>query len=337
MRSAEPARPDQPAGSGKRFDKRLLLVLPALLLAVFLAGPRVAVEQPQQPISLPDDLDQYLRQSEARFDDITPGTEKTIIWAGEPHQQTPVAIVYLHGYSATRQETAPLSDHLAEHWGANLFYTRLSGHGRSGQAMAEPGAGDWLQDASEALAIGKRLGRQVIVIGTSTGATLATWLASQQADPQLLAVILISPNFAPAAAGAKVLGWPWAEYFVPLLGSEYQWTPRNAEQARYWSHRYPTRALLPMMALVNSVNDLPLEKIQTPILVIHSEDDQVVSPAAIVSAYERFGSPQKQRQVLKDSQDPSHHVLAGRILAAQDTPRVESLIRQFVEGLAPSH
>ncbi|MDD4273595.1 MAG: hypothetical protein PHG14_07705 [Desulfobacter postgatei] len=38
--------------------------------------------------------------------------------------------VYIHGFSATRKETAPLSDLVAKTLNANLFYTRLSGHGR---------------------------------------------------------------------------------------------------------------------------------------------------------------------------------------------------------------
>jgi hypothetical protein len=38
-----------------------------------------------------------------------PGAEKKIIWAGEAAQKTPLSIVYLHGFSATRQERAPQS------------------------------------------------------------------------------------------------------------------------------------------------------------------------------------------------------------------------------------
>ena len=79
-----------------------------LLIIIFLAGPRVAVDTELAPISLPVDLDSYLAASEAQFSDIVPNTEKTIIWASEPGQKTDIAVVYLHGFSATRQETAPL-------------------------------------------------------------------------------------------------------------------------------------------------------------------------------------------------------------------------------------
>ena len=105
-----------------------------------------------------------------------------------------------------------------------------------------------------------------------------TWLALQGDNPQVLAYVMVSPNFAPKDPAATVLTWPWATHFVPLLlGPEHQWQPRNAEQARYWSHRYPTQALLPMMALVKYVRDQPLEQVKTPILTLYSQDDQVVS------------------------------------------------------------
>lgn len=309
----------------------IILCLMAVLGGIFLAGPRVGVEHRPFTSRLPDDLSAYLANAEAAYSDITPGAEKTIIWAHPEHQQTDLAIVYLHGFSATRQETAPLCDELATAFGANLFYTRLSGHGRSNQALGEARAGDWLRDAEEALAIGQRLGRQVVIIGTSTGGTLAAWLAATQDAPQVLAYVLISPNFGPKDPAAQVLTWPWASTFVPwLLGPERQWTPLNAQQARYWNHRYPTQALLPMMALVQAVEALPLEQTHAPILMIHSPQDQVVSTPAATQAFARFGSANKQRVEFQDSQDPSHHVLAGRIVAPADTARVAPLIEQFI-------
>ena len=60
--------------------------------------------------------------------------------------QTQWAVVYIHGFSASRMETAPLADTIATALGANLFYARLAGHGRGGAAMGEPSVQDWLAD-----------------------------------------------------------------------------------------------------------------------------------------------------------------------------------------------
>jgi esterase/lipase len=310
----------------------------ALLLAalggVFFAGPRVAVDRQLHEVQLPADLDQYLAASEARYPDITPNTEKTIIWAYPDKRKTALSVIYLHGFSATRQETAPLSEQIAKQLGANLFYTRLTGHGRSGAAMAEASVNDWLNDSQEALQIGAQLGERVLVIATSTGATLATWLGTQPQSKNVLAYAMISPNFSPKDPAAQILTWPWAQHFAPLLiGPEHHWQPRNEAQARYWSHRFPTQALLPMMALVDYVHELPVESIKTPVLMIYSADDQVVSPDATVQMFARFGATPKQLLALADTQDDSHHVLAGAILSPADTPRVEAAIMQFIQPL----
>ncbi|MDP3848370.1 MAG: alpha/beta hydrolase [Pseudomonas sp.] len=310
------------------------LLIVTALLAAFCAGPRVEVTTQLKPLQLPADLDRYLADSEAHYPEIIPGTEKTIVWAHPDQRKTPLSVIYLHGFSATRQETAPLSDQVAKRLGANLFYTRLSGHGRGGAAMSEASVNDWLNDSQEALQIGQQLGERVLVIATSTGATLATWLATQPQSQNVLAYVLISPNFAPKDRAAQVLTWPWAKHFAPLLiGPEHHWQPRNAAHAQYWTHRFPTQALLPMMGLVAYVRELPVEAIHAPLLQIYSPEDKVVSPAAGVQMFARFGSSPKKLLALADTQDDAHHVLAGDVLSPRDTPRIEAAILQFLQPL----
>ncbi|WP_420628563.1 alpha/beta hydrolase [Candidatus Leptofilum sp.] len=310
------------------------LVIILLLVIVFLAGPRVVVDTELAPVNLPDDLDSYLAESEAQFSDIVPNAEKTIIWAGEPGQKTEISAVYLHGFSATRQETAPLSDNVVAELGANLFYTRFTGHGRSGEAMAEATVNDWLNDTWEAYQIGQRLGEKVIVIGVSTGGTAATWLAAQPNTDNLLATVLISPNFGPTDPTSEILTWPWAEQIVNLvIGSERSWEPANEGHAQYWTESYPTRAILPMMGLVKLTRRADLAGIQSPVLVIYSPNDTVVSPAKTEEIFAQIGVASKEIAPITDAQDEGSHVLAGDILAPNDTERVQQLILDFVAAL----
>ena len=51
--------------------------------------------------------------SEAAFTDLRPGTNKGIVWQGADRQRRPWAVVYLHGFSASRLETAPLAEVVA--------------------------------------------------------------------------------------------------------------------------------------------------------------------------------------------------------------------------------
>lgn len=247
---------------------KILLVLFLLGMIAFLAGPREHVDERIDAIRLPADLDQYLATSEGQFDDIIPGTEKTIIWADSTRQVSEIALVYLHGFSATRPETAPLSDRLADSLQANLFYTRLKGHGRDGEALANVTINDWFNDTAEALAIAHRFGRKVILIGTSTGGTLATWAAAQLEMKNVLAVIMLSPNYGPAAVGADVLTWPWARQFTPFfLGKTRSWEGSNAAHNHFWTTTYPVEALISMMALVDFVRESDLSGIKYPFFV----------------------------------------------------------------------
>ena len=318
----------------KRF--RILALFLAALVVVFLLGPRASVEVAKRPVTLPADLDAYLAESEARFEDLRPGVEKKIIWADPAlKQRTPLAVVYLHGFSATRRETEPLSDTVAARLGANLFYTRLAGHGRSVDAMGQASANDWLYDGYEALAIGRRLGEQVVVIGTSTGATLATWLATQpDATDSLLALVMISPNYGPKEPDSRKLLWPWGKTLAHLLvGPYFEWEPRNEDQARYWNTRYPTDALVTMMSLVDLVDEADLGAIRTPLLVVYSPNDQVVDPERIVATYPEIGAAYKRLVPLETVGDSTNHVLAGAILSPEETEPVAALILDFLAPL----
>lgn len=327
-----------PVASFVLYMKKIPLVTGAagiLLAAVLLAGQPASVAPPLSNTELPEDLDEYLQESEAHFSDITPGTNKTIIWADSSRKQTPRSLVYLHGFSATRQETAPVSDSLAQRWGGNLFYTRLTGHGRTTEAMGEATADDWLQDATEALDVGKRLGERVVLIGTSTGGTLAAWLAAQpEASEVLDAVILISPNFWPRAEGVGLLLWPYGRLLGKAVQGDYvEWEPANEAQAMYWTHRYPIGAAVEMMRLVKYVNDLDFAAVNVPVLILYSPEDQVVDPAYIRSVFDKIGSQTKEIIALENVEAHNNHVLAGAIISPGDTQRVIDYIDQFVRGL----
>ncbi len=310
-----------------------LAALAGLLAGTWFAGPVYRIDARVAPPALPEDLDAWLATTEGRHTDLVPGTGKSIVWAHPDRRRTPLAIVYLHGYSATRQEIAPLCDRLAALLGANLHYTRLTGHGRSAAAFGEVTGRDWLQDAAEALEIGRRIGERVIVVGTSTGGTLALWLAQQPGAEDIAAQLLVSPNFGPLDERSNLLAGPWGRQLQQvLIGDEYRWQPINEAHARYWTTRYPAQALVPMMALVKMVRESPLESIRTPTLFIYSPRDRVVSPRRIEEAFARIGAGLKQAHRVEHSEDPAHHVLAGDILAPAGTDALLGTMLGFLRA-----
>ncbi len=306
-------------------------LLPSLVFLIFLAGPRVEIDTTLRPLSLPEDLDDYLAVQEGTFLDLIPGTEKAIIWAGEPGEVTPLSIVYLHGFSASRQETAPLADMVAAELGANLFYTRFTGHGRTGEAMLEGSVNAWLNDTVEALKIGQRLGHQVVVIAASTAASAVTWMATQPIADNPMAMVLLSPNYGPADTRADMMLWPWGRQIAEfVVGPERILTPTSDLHATYWIQRYPTAALLPMMGLVRLARTADLERIHTPTLVIYSLEDKVVDPRRIEQTFERIGAEHKVLMPYSGSEDPDQHILAGDIRSPGSTQAVAGIILGFI-------
>lgn len=304
----------------------------------------------QRKIKSVADLDSYLNESESKFADITPGAEKKIVWFSDKNSVTDIAIVYIHGFSASRQEVSPVTENLAARLGANLFLTRLSGHGRSGDAMKDSSVKDLLADALEAFEIGKKIGKEVIVIGMSTGSTLATWLAAHENQPhlaQLKALILLSPNYGLANPKSNWLLKPAARYWLPVVeGRTYQFKPDNEQQARFWSWKYPTVALIPMMELVNYVTQMPLHHIQKPVLVLYSAEDRVIDIDKMQTVYARIGANSegtavemdynkaiKEIKIIKGAQGSQRHVLAGDIMSPGTTKDVESSIYDFIQRL----
>lgn len=323
---------------------RGILVLGLMAVALWVWPREVAIAPPVfDAAALPEDLDLWLTQRESVFSDITPGAEKRLVWAGAPGVRTPLAVVYVHGFSASSEETRPVPDRVAAALGANLYFTRLAGHGRGGAALAGASAADWLVDLAEALAVGARIGDRVVIMATSTGAavTLAglgapDLRAAIPAADKVAGVVFISPNFRLAsAANGAVLDLPGAARFVPLLiGAEQVWPTRNAAHARYWTTRYPTEALFPMAHVMRAARAVEPATVQVPLLVLGSPDDVVVSPAAGAAVVARWGGRvERESWAWREGMDREAHVIAGDIRSPGMTDAAAARIIAWAEGL----
>lgn len=284
---------------------------------------------------LPEDLDRFLAASEARFAGIRRQTEKKIVWRSPRRLRTDFTVVYLHGFSASRMELHPLCDLLAQKIGANLFYTRLNGHGQDGPALAAAKVEDWLQDGLEALAVGNRLGRRIILIGTSTGAALATWLAAHAPQrSRIHALILVSPNYSPKNLFTVLTRWRLGRRLIEIfMGGWRQFTPAGPAQARYWTVRYPIRALYTMMDLVRIANATDLRRLALPVLMLYNEKDRVISVAKLKKKFGAMASAHKKLVAFNGNRDPGRHVLAGDALSPETTSRVIAIIDSFLAGI----
>ncbi|MEM8814937.1 MAG: alpha/beta fold hydrolase [Pseudomonadota bacterium] len=261
------------------------------------------------------------------------GAEKRLRWHAAKGTQTEYAVVYLHGFSGSRQEIAPVPELVADTLGANLFETRLSGHGHRSEALAGTRAEDWLADGVEALAVGKALGQRLVVIGTSTGASLALALAEHPRFAAIDTLILLSPNHGPRDPASVWLTRPFGPQIARALVGEYRgFEPANERQALFWSTRYPTAALVEMMRLVDLANaQTPAARVPKALL-LYSPGDRVVSVEKLLAAFDTLPAAVKASHAMESTDDPGQHVVAGDILAPANNAEVAERISSFVRS-----
>ncbi|TPL52864.1 alpha/beta hydrolase [Mesorhizobium sp. B2-4-2] len=314
-----------------------VLGLVAILALAFVLGPRVPVDTRIRfdPSAIGDDPQAYVARTEAAISGIRDGLEKEIIWANPMvHARTRLSIVYIHGFSASKGELRPLPDEVADQLDANLFFTRLTGHGQDGAAMAQGSLNAWINDYEEALAIGRAIGDKVIVISTSTGGSLAAWAATQPgASDGVAAIAFISPNFGVKASGAGILTMRWGKQIAELVaGKERSFMPRNALHEKFWTTSYPLAATLPMQALTELAYGAPVEKAKVPALFILSDSDSVVRPDRTREIAGRWGAPHELVPV-DDTGDPDNHVIAGDALSPSTTTFLAQRIAVWIEAV----
>ena len=133
-----------------RFLLNLFAGIFLLLLVLFFGGPYFLFPRPNADTAAvalvqdSKDITQYLKDSEAKFaEDLKPGLEKGIEWYdSSAHDKTKISIVYFHGWSSSRRDTAPTIDILARRLKANVYFTRLHAHG-----FEKPG---WIRNFEDA-------------------------------------------------------------------------------------------------------------------------------------------------------------------------------------------
>ncbi len=315
-------------------------VLTAFLLVVaYFVGPKV--DTPDLDTTLPSVpnnvmvLEKMIHEKEAKFTNIKEDNEARIVWYDSVPEKTEYSMVYLHGWSASQAEGRPVHTNLAKRFGCNLYLPRLEGHGLDEkEPMLDLTADALIASAKEAIAIGKQIGKKVILMTTSTGSTLALHLAGGDSD--IDALILYSPNVEIYDSNAKLLTGPWG---LPLAKwvkeSDYHEFEAEGLKKQYWTTKYRVEALTHLQALVgNTMQPETFEKITQPVFMGYfykndSVQDHVVSVPALLQMFEELGTPEekKRKVAFPESGD---HVIASSITSG-DWQGVEQETQRFLE------
>ncbi|WP_415921036.1 alpha/beta hydrolase [Tateyamaria sp. SN6-1] len=313
------------------------------LAVLFLIGVGLWVFGPYEPAPLDPtgppvgaDLDAHFDAVEGAFDDIVPGTQKRVEWAGAAGDRTDWSVLYVHGFSASSEEIRPVPDLVAKSLGANLIYTRLQGHGRGADAMSEATVQGWVNDLAEGMQAARAAGDKVIVMSTSTGGTLVAAMA-QNADVMdgAAGLIFVSPNFGLNNPLAPLLSWPAARYWLPpLAGARRSFEPRNEGHATYWTTEYDSVAVMPMVALIDAVNAMDHSAQTLPALFWFATADEVVQPMRTAEIAQAWGGASTVvNPVMGPDDDPQSHVIAGDVLSPGQSEAAAAGMLDWIAGL----
>jgi esterase/lipase len=317
------------------------ITFPFIVLAgIYFLGP--APEPPEYNASWPQvpaeavALEDYVRQQESKHK-LKKDNEARIIWADSSRKKTAYAIVYLHGFSASQKEGDPVHLRLAQAFGLNLYLSRISDHGVDTTEALQLFTADraW-NSAKEALAIGTALGEKVILIGTSTGGTLALKLAAEYPD-KVHALINLSPNIAINNPAAFLLNDPWGLYIARMVkGGKYNETNASKSKSEYWNEKYRLESVVQLQELIeSSMTEETFQKITQPSLTLYyykneTEQDPEVMVSAMLDMHRKLKTPDSLK-IEKAMPDTGAHVIGGA-LVSKDTESVYREMEGFVAG-----
>ena len=318
------------------------------LVAVYFLGPtpdkpkwdKAAVTVPADPTA----LENYVAMQESKHT-LKPDNEARLIWADSTKKKTKFSVVYLHGFSASQKEGDPIHLQFAKEVGCNLYLARLADHGVDTTEQLLYFTGDrWWQSSKEALAIGKAIGENVILMSTSTGGTMAIMLAAEYPE-DVDALINMSPNIAVNDPSAWLLNNPWGLQIArKVLGSDYQNIQYDSARQIYWNGKYRIESLVQMEEMLeDKMNKSTFEKVKCPSLTLYyykneQEQDKTVKVSAMLEMNKQLGTPDPLKAAVAIP-NAGFHVM-GSYLVSKDLETVHAEAKKFaIEklGMKPSH
>lgn len=324
-----------------KFKGKKRYLIPLIFVGVLGFGPResfpaLEADIPELDLSL-SEVEAHVNEIEAKVTNLKPDNQARVIWA-DSIQQTPYSIVYLHGFSASPMEGAPIHQEVAKRYGCNLYLARIAGHGIDDPESFKgltPNA--MMESAQEAIAIGKILGEKVILMSCSTGGTLSIYLAAKNHEA-IHAQILYSPNISLYNNMANILTWPWGRQLGRMIvGDSRQINYPDEDSRQYWTSQYSMDGVSALMSLLkNTMKEEVFQEVKQPLFVGYyykndEEQDKVVSTEAIQSFLEKVGTPEYQRKVVPFPKAGAHVITSH--LRCKDLDAVRQETYDFMENM----
>jgi len=293
----------------------LIIILLGLLI-IYLLGPRTQYEKvnpkPLSELNIGiDQIQSYVDQQESAISNIKPDNHSQFIWS-DKESKTEYAVLYLHGYSASHAECQPILSNFSKNFAVNTYMPRLALHGLDDVDAFENLTPELLvNSAKEAIRVAKTIGEKIIIISTSTGSTLATYLAAH--DPTVHGLIMTAPNFDLYDSNSHLMLKPWGKQILKkMVGSDYRTWDTTSEAQKYWTTKNRIEGLIALRSLLNqTMTDETFAKINIPVFVGYyyknsRSFDKIISIDAIKAFGNKIKTPDAKKVIIPISTAKGH-------------------------------
>ncbi|MDZ7716237.1 MAG: hypothetical protein U5J95_08515 [Balneolaceae bacterium] len=291
------------------------------------------------------ELDSWIAKKEDSVEFLKPEAKASVNWADLNNKsKTSFSILYLHGFKASKGEGDPVHKEVAQTLGLNLFLSRIYKHGLNNpDAFRNLESKDLTSSAEEALQIAKKLGNKVIIMGTSTGASLGLYLASKKENRDIIAALLLySPLIKFYGVQnlllSKKVGRSFLKFFTPR---DYRLKSQNQteDQEKIWYSTYHIDGAFALGRFVeDNMKKETFEKVSCPVFTAYYyknifNQDKVVSVKAIKKMHEQLGTDPNQKELLKLPHADSH-IISCELVSKSTTELKKNSIQFLRKQLA---
>ena len=207
---------------------------------------------------------------------IKPGNEGFVIGNGS------IGVVLTHGLGASPYEVKALAEYLAQR-NMTVAAVRLDGHGTSKEDLLHRTWEDWDVNLEQAYDSLKQTKQTVFIGGNSLGGVLALKFAE---DHDVDGVIAIAPALILDDSRSN---FAWLFKYVTRYSSRV--VPE--ERKPYYYSVFPVSSVAELVALEKIVKK-DLSKIDEPIFLLQSKEDNRVKPESSQMIYDSVASQKKE-------------------------------------------
>ena len=267
--------------------------------------------------NIPEDIDAYLEKQESEVSDIYPYAEKTVLWNNSNKNRTKYSIVFIHGFTTTGYQSKEFLNKLSSELDANLFMTRLSGHGVPYEGTKQMQIDKIMYDVSEAINIGEKIGENVILVGHSLGGALSMLAADDEVLSKKIDTLVL---FAPGNSGFSSFAFTntLISSLVDRTGSlcwlidcdprSFMELPDDEKWENYFATDFDTNIFYQIARIPFATDSISYETISTSALVFYDENDRLVNASKLKSNFKKWAAKNKIISVETLETDRGRHM-----------------------------